>query len=375
MSFCCINDQIKLAVIRFEYQAALSSLYSLKLITLLVTEPEGVKVGDAASFMGYSGFVSDITLKRSPSKRQIQLEVIIGPRLQKLSLQQSEIYFKKATIKEIIETLCVKQQKRDPGFQYECRFQTNYLTRYRIPMFYMGKQSDLSFIDELLNFGVAYYFEFTKQGDKVIFVDASHALPKQTKLKASSLSMRRVSLRSNKAIPLDRVPGQGAVGIQELKAKQSRLICERQIKFADKQQDYQSTIEGVLNKQNHDQQICYTGKESSVSLGVIDNLGIVVSVKIEGRFDFDRWDFTSIVIIEPTIHQPWQSVRLQSGFKTNIERLKDGLSTQVSKKGRYHVQLDKPFRFRDVQTTLTEGGGASFSTSLEADIVLASISG
>lgn len=370
---CHINNQ-RYRVQHFQYQAALSDCYSLILeIEVRKSQSVFVGAGDSCHFLGVDGVVESISIQESSSKKQQNIILNVVPRLFLLKQHQSQRYFKKMSVESILKSILTAYQKQVPAFEFALRFSSDYLRYYKIPMAFMGEQSDFEYVQELLNYGFCYYFV----GNKVVFTDDENSIPEtHFKKPVQPLALNRRLSGKIKAIPIDRVPGQGRAGIVQCKKALGRLIYEWPVKFQDKQRNDQKTITRHLQSAiDHElRQLSFSTKEALFMLGRFKS-EVIVFISLSGRWDCACWDFSCNFTTRPHITSDLKIPKGNVGFINQYDYMANKALTQVSEKGNYAVGIEHGFRFRDLQLCASQNAGASHASSLGGNSLLASVSG
>lgn len=366
-----------------------------------------------------SGMVTHIGCEEDKIQKRWNYNLTIAPRLQILKLNRNlQLYPDTSTI-DVLQSLLIRAVKalKTNQLPYQMQISNSLWTSAFKRLEMSWANNDLEYLQTLIQYGIRFYFEQNDDGEQVIFVDAAAKLPKHDEnlnfnpdkkedVYQDEPYIYKITQQKNNK----NAKGQGSfydpttVNISIINLMQTRinpntqspnensgnpyLWTEQCYSPAALQSSMSQAIDQLLHHQDQEYLLYsyYSGLRVGQRITLENQEGFIETVKLKGSYENQKWRFDSEALFRPLNAKSWlgnfQTKRNIPATLTGAEIQSD---MQVNDLGEFRVKFPKrvltdanndPWVFmRDLQGTVTQGGGASHSMSGTAEVFIASENG
>jgi len=411
------NGHITLQIDRFEYHAAVSEPYTLKVhcylnekqqqnITQLVPL-QFIRMpysnGSGVQAKSFSGVLVAHEYEYDAVKNRYCHCLVIRPRLWRLKHARTIQIEPDQSIEQRIKTI-FDLASRYQVVEYELQLSQAFITQTQPVVAIQYAATDFDYFEALCSVGMLYYFKQTSEGDVLVLTDNASLCPKANSLsytathaalkhddspRAFEQTIRQRWQPQKSAIRFYQ-PSQSVQSLAALTSESPVTLEEYRLPISSSQQAAVAAVVQI-GMQSGQFSENFSSAYSGIDIGQLvqnpkQENSIVRRITLQADFSQNHWQFDTELHTAPLQKGAWFPPNFNLPELPGVLFASTLLPTQqVQQDGRYRLSFGAAFTaqqpnnpsvvFRDIQRTATQSGGSSHSTSMAAEVVLDSLNG
>ncbi len=415
-----MNNTYEFVVSRFDYHAALSSLYTLQLSCRLDQVPDSLmqdiqqhpqasfSYGSADQVRAYKihGVIVASEMIYDQGRKCYFLAVTLRPKVALLADSLVVQIAPNKSVQELLGNLLDQASQYIGPLDYQLVISHSMLTNPLSGLEIHYGQSDFDYLQHLCRYGLFFYFVQGDNQEKLIITDQLESTPVHPDPIQLDLHLRSKPQVDNpvfnwmsqasqaqshqvKVRYYDALHSQQALSQMMAQVEGNEYAVEGLIVDLDGQVKLNQVLTASVNAQQSVQEL--RGNYSALNVGerirFQDQRQLVYSVVLQGNFSQSRWTYDARVMIMPEgkVYYAIAPCYAKKPLPGNLCAAVMQATEQVNPNGYFRAQVTPALTeqnavspdvlLRDIQGTSTQAGGSSHSNTYEGEIVLTTRNG